>query len=165
MNTCERIKQLFEDNRITPYEVSIRTHISQSTLSRIINNKTDKLSIKTTDILADYFSVRREWLVAGIGEKSVADAKTKANCTTEFLNSQSGYAVDPNIGIEQLKVMVMELKKKNDELTEDKRALIRSNELLALSLSECTKESLIKTEIIRTLSEGTTTKNGLDKAG
>jgi transcriptional regulator with XRE-family HTH domain len=165
MNTCDRIKQLFEDNNVTAYEVSVRTHISQSTLSRILNNKTYKLSIKTTDILSDYFFVKREWLVSGKGEKYIAKKLASDIKDSDPLNSQSSYNVYRNIDIEEMRVMVRELKTLNAKLIEENRILSLTNESLATSIRDIAKESLIKTELLRTLSEGSTIKNGLDKVG
>jgi transcriptional regulator with XRE-family HTH domain len=165
MNTCDRIKQLFEDNNVTAYEVSVRTHISQSTLSRILNNKTDKLSIKTTDILSDYFSVRREWLVTGKGEKFVVEKFATDITNNELLISLTSNDAFKNYGIEEMRVMVRELKTLNAKLIEENRILNLTNESLATSIKDIAKESLIKTELLKTLSEGSTIKNGLDKVG
>ena len=52
----------------------------------------------------------------------------------------------------------------NAELTKELGIVNRTNESLAASLRDSTKESLLKTELLRTLSEGITGKNGLDKA-
>ena len=164
MTTCDRIKQLFEDNNVTAYEVSVRTHISQSTLSRILNNKTDKLSIKTTDILSDYFSVTREWLVSGKGEKYIARKKMNDKRPGEPLVSQSSFDVYANTGSEQLKIFLIESNKLNAELIEGMGILSRTNESLSATIESMAKESLLKTELLRALSERITGKNGLDMA-
>jgi transcriptional regulator with XRE-family HTH domain len=165
MNACDRIKQLFEDNNVTAYEVSVRTNISQSTLSRILNNKTEKLSIRTTDILAKYFSVKRAWLVSGKGEKYIVEKLANDISANGSLISQSSQDEYKNIGIEQMKAMVLELKKVNTRLVEENRILNLTNESLALSIRSISQESLIKAELLKTLSEGSTIKNGLDKVG
>lgn len=165
MNTCDRIKQLFEDNNVTAYEVSIRTHISQSTLSRIINNKTDKLSIKTTDILSDYFSVNRVWLISGKGEKSVAEKKSNVMKSKE---AQSNLFVSGSYSeseMERLQNEVDEQKKRILDLAEENRILRRSNENLSESIKILSKVSLIKTEQLKTMSEGAVVKKDMDKTG
>ena len=165
MNACDRIKQLFEDNNVTAYEVSVRTNISQSTLSRILNNKTEKLSIKTTDILAKYFSVKRAWLVSGKGEKYIVEKLANDISANERLIIQSSNNDDKKNGIEEMRVLVMELKTLNARLIEENRILNLTNESLAISFRDIAKESLLKTELLKTLSEGSTIKNGLDKVG
>mgnify|MGYP003755744021 CR=1 FL=1 len=49
------LNKLFKDRGVTPYEVSIKTGISESTFSRVLNNETKKLGIRNTEILANYF--------------------------------------------------------------------------------------------------------------
>jgi len=165
MNTCDRIKQLFEDNNVTAYEVSVRTHISQSTLSRILNNKTDKLSIKTTDVLSDYFAVKREWLVTGKGEKSVVEKKSNIIKSKETMNNLFVSGSYAEREMENLKNEVDELKKRILDLAEENRMLRRSNENLSESIKTLSRESLIKTEQLRTMSEGAGIKKGMDKTG
>ena len=58
----EKIKQLIELKRITPYELAIKTGISEATFSRILAGSTKSLNNKTLNILADYFNVSRDWL-------------------------------------------------------------------------------------------------------
>lgn len=59
-----RVKNLITNLGITPYEVSEKTGIAQSTLSRLIN-KDSKPNIKNTEILAKYFNVSKNWLLTG----------------------------------------------------------------------------------------------------
>jgi len=165
MNTCERIKQLFEDNNVTAYEVSVRTHISQSTLSRILNNKTDKLSIKTTDILSDYFFVKREWLVTGKGEKSISENKFNASKSKVIRNNQLVPSSFFESEIEKLQGEVKAQKKRIDDLIDENKILWRSNENLSDSIKTLSRESLIKTEQLRTMSEGAGIKKDMDKTG
>jgi transcriptional regulator with XRE-family HTH domain len=165
MNTCDRIKQLFEDNNVTAYEVSVRTHISQSTLSRILNNKTDKLSIKTTDILSDYFSINKGWLVTGKGEKTVAEKKPndiKSKVTKSNLFVSGSYS---ERDMERLQSEVDEQKKRILDLAEENRILRRSNENLSESIKILSRVSLIKTEQLKTMSEGAVIKKDMDKTG
>lgn len=68
MGFADRLKQLIESKGITPYELSIRTNVSQATLSRILANSTTKPSIRTVEVIADYLQVSREWLLTGNGE-------------------------------------------------------------------------------------------------
>ncbi len=165
MNTCDRIKQLFEDNNVTAYEVSVRTHISQSTLSRILNNKTDKLSIKTTDILSEYFAVKREWLVTGKGEKSISENKFEANQSKEIPTNQLVPSSLFESEIEKLKGEVKAQKNRIDDLIDENKILRRSNENLSESIKSLSRESLIKTEMFSANSEGAGIKKDMDKAG
>jgi transcriptional regulator with XRE-family HTH domain len=152
MNCCERIRQLFEDNNVTPYEVSVKTCISQSTLSRILNNKTVKLSIRTTDLLANYFNVNRVWLIFGNGDKMQANDDS-AGTSGKEAGFKRAKRVDSQPQIEQLKALVKELKKKNYDLVEELKMVKRANDNLSESIKDCTRESLIKTELIRSLSK------------
>lgn len=73
MNTSQRVKELIEEKSVTPYEVSAKTGVSQSTLSRILNNSTAKLSIKNAGLLAKYFDVNADWLATGKGVRSAVE--------------------------------------------------------------------------------------------
>ncbi len=60
-----RIRQLINKMDVTPYEISKKTGVSQSTLSRVLNDSTSKLSIKNIELLAKYFKVSERWLSSG----------------------------------------------------------------------------------------------------
>lgn len=62
-----RIRSLVEEKGVTPYEVSRKTGVSQSTLSRVLNNNTVKMSINNMELLAEYFDVGYDWLSTGRG--------------------------------------------------------------------------------------------------
>lgn len=70
----ERIKKLINGKGVTPYEISIKTGISQSTLSRVLKEQTLKLNIKNAQILAKYFDINIEWLMTGVGDMLKATA-------------------------------------------------------------------------------------------
>jgi len=76
MEIGERIKQLIDKKRVTPYEVYIKTGISQSTLSRITRSSTAKLNIHNLETLAKYFNVEAEWLKTGEGEMTLNEHKS-----------------------------------------------------------------------------------------
>lgn len=65
MSIGKRVKDLIDSKGITPYELAINTGISQSTLSRIINNASKKTNIENTRILSEYFGVSKDWLLTG----------------------------------------------------------------------------------------------------
>lgn len=83
MDLSQRLRQLIDNKSITPYEVSIKTGISQSTLSRILNNSTTKINIKNTNLLARFFGINESWLLTGDGDKE----------RSVGLNSSEGVAV------------------------------------------------------------------------
>ena len=56
MSVGSRLKQLINDKSVTPYHISVKTGVSQATISRILNNETAKLSIDTTEKLAKRLS-------------------------------------------------------------------------------------------------------------
>ena len=64
----ERLRHLIDKAGATPYEVSMRTGISQSTLSRLLNKTTSKPNIKNAELLANHFHVNKVWLLTGEGE-------------------------------------------------------------------------------------------------
>jgi transcriptional regulator with XRE-family HTH domain len=68
MNIFDRIKQLAETRGVSMYAVSRDTGISQATLSRLKNQKTLNISPSSLEMLANYFSVNREWLLTGEGD-------------------------------------------------------------------------------------------------
>lgn len=75
-NISERLAYLLESKKITPYQLSIGTGISESTISRILSQKTKKLQTPTITLLANYLQVKKEWLLTGdgdIAEKDQAD--------------------------------------------------------------------------------------------
>lgn len=67
MNISERIKELSDKEMVSMYTISKETGVSQSTLSRLINGKTENISRRSLKILADYFHVGLEWLISGEG--------------------------------------------------------------------------------------------------
>ena len=73
MSIGSRVKKLIDNKGITPYEVSMVTKISQSTLSRIINDGSKKPNIRNTELLAKYFNVSKEYLLTGVGEMFKTD--------------------------------------------------------------------------------------------
>lgn len=75
-NISERLAYLLESKKITPYQLSVGTGISESTISRILSKKTKKLQTPTVTLLANYLQVKKEWLLTGdgdIAEKDQAD--------------------------------------------------------------------------------------------
>lgn len=94
---ANRLKQLIDSKGITPYEISVKTGMSQATLSRILSNLTSKPSIRNVEILSKYFNVSTEWLLTGNGEADLSDStddivliqqRTIENLT-ETINRQS----------------------------------------------------------------------------
>ncbi len=57
MTLSEKLLKLIEQKGVSSYEVSIKSGVSESTLSRILNGHTSKMSIKTQEMLAKYFNV------------------------------------------------------------------------------------------------------------
>lgn len=67
MNFRERLNKLIEDKGVTPYEISAKTGVSQSALSRYISGDTDKPNLKNAILLAKYFNVDANWITTGKG--------------------------------------------------------------------------------------------------
>lgn len=87
MNLPERIKQLSDCRGITMYTIAQETGISQSTLSRFMNNKTDSISRRSLKILADYFQVSLDWLTTGEGSPYLDSTteRTKLSARTRII--------------------------------------------------------------------------------
>ncbi len=84
MSIGERLKQVIDNKGITPYELSMRTAISQATLSRIIANVTTKPSLKTIDTLAKYLQINRDWLLTGEGEMANDKSATRTSHSIRY---------------------------------------------------------------------------------
>ncbi len=67
MDIAHRLRQVIEYKKITPYEISLNTGVSQATLSRILNNSTSKPSSKTINCIAEYLQISKDWLLRGDG--------------------------------------------------------------------------------------------------
>lgn len=61
MNLSEKLKYLIENKGVTAYEVSQVTGVSQSSLSRVLSGKTDKISLKNRNLLAKYFNIDSDY--------------------------------------------------------------------------------------------------------
>lgn len=87
MNISERIKELSDKGMISMYTISKETGISQSTLSRLINGKTESISRRSLKILADYFHVGLEWLISGEGSPYLDSTteRTKLSARTRII--------------------------------------------------------------------------------
>lgn len=58
--TGEKLRILMDKKGVTPYEISINTGVSESTLSRVLTKNT-KMSISTKQSLAKYFQVNEDY--------------------------------------------------------------------------------------------------------
>lgn len=108
----DRLKKLIKDKGLTPYKVSLRTKISQATLSRIIN-KNSTPNESNTKALVDFFGVSESWLLTG--EYS---ANTEAHKVTEDQSIYGNEAEDLNKELNHLKEMNDQLKDNNQTLKE-----------------------------------------------
>lgn len=90
MNTIgERLLYLIERKRITAYELSSSTGISQSTLSRMIH-KSSKPNLKNSEILAKYFQITKDWLInGGIEKEDLSQTSVVNELNSEYLKSES----------------------------------------------------------------------------
>ncbi len=57
MKLRDKLKKLIETAGVSSYEISIKTGISESTLSRVLNGRTSRLNIKNIELLAKYFNI------------------------------------------------------------------------------------------------------------
>jgi transcriptional regulator with XRE-family HTH domain len=73
MPVGDRIRQVIDEENITVYELSKKTGISQSVISRILSNKTQKPTVKVLYLIADALKVSKTWLTTGEGEMLKSD--------------------------------------------------------------------------------------------
>ena len=106
MNIRDRIKKLAEYKGISMYTLSQETGISQSALSRMMNNKTERLNRKNLQILAEYFHVNLDWLVSGNGEE------------TEDVNHEKNDKFDHEDILSRVLERMTPIKRKTGKLTE-----------------------------------------------
>jgi phage repressor protein C with HTH and peptisase S24 domain len=96
MEIKERLKELFDNAHVTPYQVSKETGISQATLSRILNGFTLKMGARNFEILANYFNANPEWILTGVGEM------LKSNPAPAIKSSEKSRSGIPLIPIEAM---------------------------------------------------------------
>ena len=77
MNTItSRLNHLLQQSGLSPYQFSMKSGISQSTLSRILN-KNSKPNASTLNKIAVFFNVEEEWILTGNSEKNLTELKTE----------------------------------------------------------------------------------------
>ena len=135
MNLGSRLRQLIEEKKVTAYEVALKTGVSQATLSRVLNDTTAKMSIKTIDVLTQYFNVDRDWLASGIGEKEEILDQTPQQEPTECLE-----CVKLRIKIEYMAETIEDLKAENAEIKKENKYLIKDNGSLENQVSTLNRE-------------------------
>ena len=135
MELSERINQLLKNKKVTAYEVSKKTGISESTLSRILNGNTAKLGFNSATVLANYFDVDLEWLRWGFGTMSKIDI-TKNNEPvivqekSEIINKLFSEINEQKKELKELYIKVGRLEEKNSRLQTENSYLRQENELL-----------------------------------
>lgn len=107
-NIGDRLKQLIESKGLTPYKVSLKTKISQATLSRIIN-KNSTPNESNTKALIEFFGVSESWLLTG--EESSYSRQVNEE-SIHYGKGVEGILKD----LEHLKQMNGQLKENNDTL-------------------------------------------------
>jgi len=102
MSFGERLAELIKNKGVTPYEIFIKTGVSQSTISRVLNNNTTKPGIRNIEILAEYFNVDSDWLRTGSGNRDLNINQTTDNST---INSKLSYEMTEELIKEMLKII------------------------------------------------------------
>lgn len=83
-NIGDRLKELLQKKGLTPYKLSKRTGVSQSTLSRIIkNNSTPNES--NLKVIVDFFNIDETWFLTGKNKESLTN--TNGN---RFIEKEDG---------------------------------------------------------------------------
>lgn len=89
----ERLSYLIDNKGVTSYFLASETNISESTFSRILNNKNAKMRKSTAEKLAKYFNVSFDWLFFGEG-----NLKTEALRNDEITNSSGNIFTETDTG-------------------------------------------------------------------
>ncbi len=70
MELKDRLKILMDENKVTAYEVSLKTGIEQSTIGRILSGKTKRVTQATKLALCTYFDISEKWFTSGVDYKT-----------------------------------------------------------------------------------------------
>lgn len=83
-----RVVKLLNNNNITPYRLSKETGVTQSTLSRFLNDHDGKVEMQpeTINRIAKYFKVSAHWLSTGEGEMLLTEDKVAEYKQAEDVN-------------------------------------------------------------------------------
>lgn len=65
MEINERIQKLLDNKGITAYELSLKSKVPHSSISRILNGETKKLSTKNKDLLSKFFKIDEDYFNNG----------------------------------------------------------------------------------------------------
>jgi phage repressor protein C with HTH and peptisase S24 domain len=65
MEINEKIQKLLDSKAITAYELSLKSKVPHSSISRILNGETKKLSTKNKKLLSDFFKVEEDYFNNG----------------------------------------------------------------------------------------------------
>ena len=126
----DRLRVLISEKGVTPYEISKKTGISQSTLSRILNNTTTKLNINNLTLLSKYFNVEYDWLSTGKGPKmrgSYPDSSFNRATASDYVASYRND--DALVDSQNRMARALEtLAESNKELVENNKRVTETNE-------------------------------------
>lgn len=65
MELKDKIQKLLDNKGITAYELSLKSTVPHSSISRILNGETKKLSTKNKKLLSDFFKVEEDYFNNG----------------------------------------------------------------------------------------------------
>lgn len=65
MEVKDKIQKLLDNKGITAYELSLKSTVPHSSISRILNSETKKLSTKNKKLLSDFFKVEEDYFNNG----------------------------------------------------------------------------------------------------
>lgn len=65
MEVKDKIQKLLDNKGITAYELSLKSTVPHSSISRILNGETKKLSTKNKKLLSDFFKVEEDYFNNG----------------------------------------------------------------------------------------------------
>jgi len=93
MNTLgERLTYLMNRENVSGYELEIKAGVNQATISRLVNDKTQKPSLVNIEKLANYLHAPVRWLLSGEGEllegKTNINTESQINSAIHNLNSE-----------------------------------------------------------------------------
>jgi transcriptional regulator with XRE-family HTH domain len=94
MDLKDKVARLIENKGVTAYEVSLRTKISNSTMSRILSGSTVKLSTKNKELLSKYFQVDESYFNNGINTEIKSDVYSNNTVSNYIVSDASILLLD-----------------------------------------------------------------------
>lgn len=122
MTLSQKVLELIEKKGVTAYQVSVKTGVPHSSLSRILGGETTKLSIKNKELLSKYFQVDEDYFNNGNNSKV-----KKIEHAADFKN-QEHTQLSSGVNLAEFELLKLELKHAYDKLENAKEHIKTLND-------------------------------------